>query len=118
MTNPSQAPSPGPRPADLAPPAPSARLDPPNASQVAPEPPAAFQMTPAQASRLSRWGVRYRNSLRASWSGQASKRTAIQLQCLDCCGEDVEVIKTCADRCCPLWRYRPYQRTAASATHS
>src|SRR5262249_25976159 len=78
-----------------------------NASQ-APKP--AEALTLAQTKRLSHWGSRHQNLIKRSWAGKASPREAIKCQCLDCCGEDMEAITECGDRCCPLWAYRPYQR--------
>jgi hypothetical protein len=65
---------------------------------------------PAQIDRLNRsWGVRNRKGVVACWRGKASPRSAIAVQCKDCMGEALEEIGKCGDRCCPLWRYRPFQ---------
>ncbi len=42
--------------------------------------------------------------------GQVSPRMAIKAQCLDCMGLDREAVAGCADRKCPLWHFRPYQK--------
>lgn len=66
-------------------------------------------LTPGQDKRLSQWGERYKNLLARAWKGLVSPRTAIKLQCLECCGEDVKAVRTCPSRQCPLWQYRPFQ---------
>ena len=65
--------------------------------------------TANQLKRLDRWQLSHRGMLRRAWAGACSPRTAIKMQCLDCCGEDVKAVRYCEDRCCPLWRFRPYQ---------
>src|SRR5579859_1445020 len=67
-------------------------------------------LTLEQARRIFQWGAMHRKRLKSAWEGKASPRTAIKLQCLECCGEDKAAIGGCGDRCCPLWRYRPYQQ--------
>lgn len=67
-------------------------------------------LTPAQVKRINQWGQTRRRAVERSWRGVCSPRTAIKLQCLDCCGEDERAITECGDRCCPLWRFRPFQR--------
>ena len=49
---------------------------------------------------------------RRVFSGKASPRQAIKAQCLDCCGLSEEAIRDCASTQCPLWRFRPYQKSA------
>lgn len=66
-------------------------------------------LTPSQTIRLGKWGVTRRKSLQKAWEGKCSPRHAIKMQCLDCCGEDEEAIRTCGDRCCPLWHFRPWK---------
>jgi hypothetical protein len=43
--------------------------------------------------------------------GKCSPRRAIKAQCLDCQGLDREGVRTCGDRCCPLWRFRPFAKS-------
>jgi hypothetical protein len=66
-------------------------------------------LTPAQVSRLGKWGKTRRKGLQAAWRGRCSPRDAIKMQCLDCCGEDEGAIAGCGARCCPLWQFRPFQ---------
>jgi hypothetical protein len=73
------------------------------------------ELTRAQEKRLGRWGTRYRNLVRRCWCGMASPRQAIKAQCLDCQGEDRQAVASCGDRCCPLWRFRPFQPKAPQA---
>ena len=42
----------------------------------------------------------------------ANKSACIKMFCLLCMGMDSIGVKECADRCCPLWRHRPFQRKA------
>lgn len=66
-------------------------------------------MTPNQAKRYVRMGQSVQKVFLRSWEGKASPRQAIKAQCLDCQGESKPAITACGDRCCPLWKYRPYQ---------
>lgn len=47
--------------------------------------------------------------------GGKSKATAIKAKCIDCMGyEDVKTrVSECASEICPLWPYRPYQKSKA-----
>jgi hypothetical protein len=72
--------------------------------------------TPHQLKRLDRWQPSHRGMLQRAWAGKCSPRAAIKLQCLDCCGEDVKAVRECEDRCCPLWRFRPYQGKGLDST--
>jgi hypothetical protein len=72
-------------------------------------------LTPAQAKRLSGWGALHRGLIQRCWAGKASPREAIKAQCNDCVGEDRQAVAECGDRCCPLWRHRPYQRRRTSS---
>lgn len=45
-------------------------------------------------------------------AGRCSPRMAIKAQCLDCQGLDREGVRSCGDRCCPLWHFRPFQRSS------
>ena len=66
-------------------------------------------LTPQQVKRLGRWGQTRRKAVQRAWAGTCSPRAAVRLFCLDCCGEDVAAVRACGDRCCPLWRFRPFQ---------
>jgi hypothetical protein len=71
-------------------------------------------LTAAQAKRLSHWSTSRHKAVKHSWQGVCSPRQAIRLQCLDCCGEDEKGVAECADRCCPLWHFRPFQRKTST----
>ena len=66
-------------------------------------------LTEALAKRLTQWLPSRHGMIKRLWSGGGGRKLAITMQCLDCCGEDVEAVRTCADRCCPLWHFRPFQ---------
>jgi hypothetical protein len=63
-----------------------------------------------QVDRLARWKMPNRVLVRRAWLGKCSPRQAIKANCLDCVNEECKEIAECGDRCCPLWRFRPYQR--------
>jgi hypothetical protein len=68
---------------------------------------------PGQAARLQ--SIQSSHSSLTShftraWSGKCSPRAAIKAQCLDCCGLDRVAVAECADRCCPLWHFKPYAK--------
>lgn len=67
-------------------------------------------LTPGQVKRLPKWQISLRPLILRVWSGSASPRSAIKGFCLDCMGEDRQAVADCGDRCCPLWRYRPFQK--------
>jgi hypothetical protein len=48
--------------------------------------------------------------LRAA-TGQASPRDAIKAFCFECNGEDRQAVAECTALACPLWAYRPWQRS-------
>lgn len=45
------------------------------------------------------------------YAGTATRNQCIRAFCCDCMGFDSAGIKNCGDRCCPIWRFRPYQPT-------
>jgi hypothetical protein len=71
-------------------------------------------LTPSQAKRLTQWLISRRNMIKRLWAGKGGRKLAINMQCLDCQGEDVDGVRTCGDRCCPLWHFRPFQRKATA----
>jgi hypothetical protein len=76
-------------------------------------------LTEAQAKRLTQWLPSRQNMIKRCWQGQAGRKLAIHMQCLDCCGEDVEAVRTCCAPCCPLWHFRPFQQhNVKRAEHS
>lgn len=69
-----------------------------------------INLTPSQSKRLANhWSPKHRPLVLRCWNRQAGPQGAIKCQCLDCQGGDLEAVRACADRCCPLWRYRPGQ---------
>lgn len=66
-------------------------------------------LTPKQEHRLSQWMPSRQDRLKRLWQGKGGRKLAIQFQCLDCTGEDIEAVRTCGDLCCPLWHFRPFQ---------
>jgi hypothetical protein len=73
-------------------------------------------LTLAQSKRLSGWNASHQRLIQRCWSGKASPRQALKAQCLDCVGQDRQAIADCADRCCPLWQYRPYKQSRTTNT--
>lgn len=93
----------------------SATLPLPRTQNASNPPKVAGALTLAQAKRLSQWCTRHQGLIKRCWQYKASPRSAIKAYCLDCCGEDLAAIVRCGDRCCPLWRYRPYQGSGRAA---
>jgi hypothetical protein len=93
----------------------SAVLTLPSAQNASNPPKVPEALTSAQAKRLTGWGARHQGLIQRCWTGKASPREAIKAMCNDCVGEDHEAITECGDRCCPLWRHRPYQSRGISA---
>ena len=58
--------------------------------------------------RLRQMPVSCRATYRRAVSGK-SLRSAINSQCLECCGWDRREVAACTDTGCPLWAVRPYQ---------
>ncbi len=48
--------------------------------------------------------------------GKASPRQAIKMQCLECWGWVRTETAKCDNYACPLFRYRPYQKSVKSPT--
>ena len=44
--------------------------------------------------------------------GSASPRGAIKAMCLSCTGFDRASVEKCTGYSCPLWQYRPFQKSA------
>lgn len=53
--------------------------------------------------------ISVQEALRRAFSGSASPRAAIKVQCLVCTGYDRNDVKNCLGYSCPLWAYRPFQ---------
>ena len=64
------------------------------------------------ATRRARMPKRYRVLYDRCTSGKASPRQAIRMQCLECYGWVQTETAQCDNVCCPLFRYRPYQKRA------
>lgn len=67
-------------------------------------------LTPKQEQRIGQRLKSSQNLFRRCFTGLATRNQAIKANCLDCMGEDKKGISECADRCCPLWHFRPYQK--------
>lgn len=52
---------------------------------------------------------RYRKLHKNATDGKCSPRSAIRLMCLVCVGYQVNEVKLCTDRACPLFAYRPFR---------
>jgi hypothetical protein len=55
-----------------------------------------------------------RGVLTRAFSGEASPRVAIKATCLSCVGYDRSAITNCTGWRCPLWAYRPFQKSEAA----
>ena len=51
------------------------------------------------------------NLFRRVYNGKASPRQAIKAQCLHCAWMSEEVIRECTATQCPLWGFRPFQKS-------
>lgn len=61
--------------------------------------------------RIETAPVSYRGILTRALAGKCSPRTAIKAQCAECNGFDRDAIANCKAYGCPLWRFRPYQKS-------
>ena len=59
---------------------------------------------------------KYRKLYDCCMKGKASPRNAIRMQCLECWAWVQTETAKCDNVCCPLYRYRPYQKPAKSLT--
>lgn len=64
-----------------------------------------------RAQRLETCPVSARTLLTRCWSKNASPRQAIKAFCHECQGYDRLAITQCSAPACPLYEYRPYQRS-------
>ena len=55
-----------------------------------------------------------KGALARAFSGDASPRAAIKAQCLSCVGYERAAITNCTGWRCPLWAYRPFQKSEAA----
>jgi len=60
--------------------------------------------------------VRYQNIVVSALKGEGGRANAIKAQCLQCVGyqDGPKAIRECPSKVCPLWPYRPYQKTNQS----
>ena len=68
------------------------------------------------AKRRADTPKKYRKLYGRCMSGEASPRNAIRMQCLECWGWVQTETARCDNVCCPLFWYRPYQKSAKSPT--
>lgn len=61
---------------------------------------------------------KYRKLCDRVLTGKASPREAIKLQCLACFGYFQSEMVQCNSYLCPLYRYRPYQKSVKSSIES
>lgn len=61
---------------------------------------------------------KYRKLCDRVLAGTASPREAIKFQCLACFGYCQSEMVQCNSYLCPLYRYRPYQKSVKSSTES
>jgi hypothetical protein len=50
----------------------------------------------------------------AAWAGKCPPRRAIKALCLECVGFDRRAITDCTCWVCPVWKFRPYQKSEAT----
>lgn len=50
-------------------------------------------------------------TLHRAFTGEASPRQAIKAMCMVCVGFHRPSISSCTASACPLWEYRPFQKT-------
>lgn len=58
---------------------------------------------------------RAKSTFTRAFSGK-SKASALKAKCLDCSNFQMEEIKLCPVKKCPLWQYRPYQVKVESSS--
>ncbi len=75
--------------------------------------PSVFGLLPRALKRLE--SIKRENPsklalFRAVYERHATRNQCIKAMCIECCGFDTVAVAECGDRCCPLWRYRPFQK--------
>lgn len=60
--------------------------------------------------------VRYKKTWLDCFEGKATRNAAIRAKCLECVGYEAvqENVGDCTARTCPLWHFRPLQKSAAA----
>lgn len=64
-----------------------------------------------RAERLATAPESARNLFKAAWVRKCSPRQAIKAHCLECVGFDRHEITDCTCWACPLWNFRPFQKS-------
>ncbi len=64
-----------------------------------------------RAGRLATAPVSWQGILKRSWSKNCSPRAAVKAFCGECQGFDRQGITDCTCWACPLWTFRPFQKT-------
>ena len=60
-----------------------------------------------------------KGTLKRAFSGSGGRANAIKAMCLTCVGYQREEIANCTGFSCPLWAYRPFQKsTNTTDNHS
>lgn len=59
----------------------------------------------------------YQALYKRAMSGK-SRKAAMKIQCIECCGWQIAEVFVCADSGCSLWPYRPAARTSQGAPES
>jgi hypothetical protein len=67
-----------------------------------------------RAGRLATTPESVKGHFVAAWAGKCSPRRAIKAQCLECVGFDRRAIADCTCWACPLWKFRPFQKSEAA----
>ena len=66
-----------------------------------------------RARRIETAPESFRRLLTQALSGKCSPRTALKAQCAECVGFDRQAITGCTAYACPLWYFRPYQKSVS-----
>lgn len=68
-----------------------------------------LEKNPELKSHIQLVPLRYQHLLCEIFSGVNSRTKAVKAKCLDCSNYQVQEIKECPCKLCPLWNYRPYK---------
>lgn len=63
-----------------------------------------------QKARIATRSPKDRNLLHKCFLRLVGPMQAIKCLCIECQGGDRKGVTDCGDRCCPLWRYRPFAK--------
>ena len=67
-------------------------------------------LTPRQEEYLTKTARLSAPLMERAFKGKASPRAAIKANCLACTNFQRKEVEFCNSVCCPLWRYRPFQK--------